>query len=180
MPIAPTPAHQAETTAIESSVDDLLADDMTAPGSFTRCRALFRRTRVSVERGATAVEYALMVGLVAVGIITAVSALREKTVDSLSHTAASTSGLIFDASVRPAQTFTVKYVRNDLGIGAIAAITAQGSTTPIGGTGLLTQVAGDTQFLANLIAPPAGIYEVKIFKSGVGSEVLESGRLRVE
>lgn len=30
------------------------------------------------ERGATAVEYALMVGLIAVGIITAVSALRDK------------------------------------------------------------------------------------------------------
>jgi pilus assembly protein Flp/PilA len=30
------------------------------------------------ERGATAVEYALMVGLIAVGIITAVAALRDK------------------------------------------------------------------------------------------------------
>ena len=31
------------------------------------------------ERGATAVEYALMVGLIAVGIIVAVSALASKT-----------------------------------------------------------------------------------------------------
>jgi pilus assembly protein Flp/PilA len=36
-----------------------------------------RRTEIE-ERGATAVEYALMVGLIAVGIITAVVALKNK------------------------------------------------------------------------------------------------------
>jgi pilus assembly protein Flp/PilA len=37
------------------------------------------RLRRKAEQGATAVEYALMVGLIAVGIITAVAALRNKT-----------------------------------------------------------------------------------------------------
>jgi pilus assembly protein Flp/PilA len=37
------------------------------------------RLRRRAERGATAVEYALMVGLIAVGIITAVASLRDKT-----------------------------------------------------------------------------------------------------
>ncbi len=36
-----------------------------------------RRAEIE-ERGATAVEYALMVGLIAVGIITAVVALKDK------------------------------------------------------------------------------------------------------
>ena len=37
-----------------------------------------QRRQVIDERGATAVEYALMVGLIAVGIITAVVALKTK------------------------------------------------------------------------------------------------------
>lgn len=43
------------------------------------------------ERGATAVEYALMVGLIAVGIITAVVALKNK-VSSTFNTVANTIG----------------------------------------------------------------------------------------
>lgn len=142
---------------------------------------MLRRTRLSVERGATAVEYALMVGLVAIGIIGAVSALKEKTVDSLSHTAASTSGLIFDASVQPSTQFNVKYVRNDLGVGGYAVVANTGTTTDVSARGPLTQTAGDTQFVAILTAPSTpGIYEVQVRKSFGSLVTIEFGRLRVE
>lgn len=158
--------------------------DLVAPESVSRCRALVRRTRLSVERGATAVEYALMVGLVSIGIVTAVSALREKTVDSLSHTAASTAGLIFDSAVPAGSTFTVKYVRNDLGVGGFAAVGSPGFVgNPVApSSGVLTNVANASEYLVTLTAPSTpGIYEVQVRKSAANSAlVLENGRLRVE
>ena len=124
-----------------------------------------------------------MVGLVAVGIVTAVTALKEKTVDSLSRTAASTSGLIFDAAVSKDANFTVKYICNDLGVGGYAMISTKGSLTAAAGStsGVLTQTAGDTQYVATIKAPSApGIYEVQIRKSTGSNVILEFGRLRVE
>jgi Flp pilus assembly pilin Flp len=187
MPSAPDLSQrQAEPTFRDGSSDSQavsVASDAVETHRFSRCRAALRRTRVSVERGATAVEYALMVGLVAVGIVTAVTALKEKTVDSLSRTAASTSGLVFDAAVKSNTLFTVKFIRNDLGAGGFAVVSTSGSTAEIGSRGVLTQTAGDTQFVANLTSPTTpGIYEVQIRKSGSGPgalNVIEFGRLRV-
>lgn len=45
------------------------------------------RTRLQAERGATAVEYALMVGLLAIGITTAVTTLKDVTSDRLAYAA---------------------------------------------------------------------------------------------
>ena len=44
------------------------------------------------ERGATAVEYALMVGLIAVGIIVAVSALASKTASTFNKVSGTLPG----------------------------------------------------------------------------------------
>jgi Flp pilus assembly pilin Flp len=56
--------------------DETLSTEISdAVATVTRCTRLRRRA----EQGATAVEYALMVGLIAVGIITAVASLRDKT-----------------------------------------------------------------------------------------------------
>jgi pilus assembly protein Flp/PilA len=51
-------------------------------------RSRFRRQ----EKGATAVEYALMVGLIAVGIISAVSSLRDKTSATFNNVGGAISG----------------------------------------------------------------------------------------
>jgi Flp pilus assembly pilin Flp len=182
MASAPAPSQLHDDTIVDTtSVESSAALTVLEAGFFSRFRSTARRGRRSLERGATAVEYGLMVGLVAVGIVTAVSSLREKTIDSLSHTASSTSGLVFDAAVQHGTQFTVKYVRNDLGVGGFATVVNPGTTTSIGATGLLTQTAGDTQYLATLTAPAApGIYEVQVRKSSGSTEVLENGRLRVE
>ena len=176
--------HRQACVIVDETISELPSNSLTASGNFggirARCRAALRRTRLSVERGATAVEYALMVGLISVGIVTAVSALKEKTVDSLSRTAASTSGLIFDASVPKGSTFTVKYIRNDLGVGGFATVVATGSSTPIGATSVLTRTAGDVELVASLVAPATpGIYEVQIRKTAASTEPIEFGRLRV-
>jgi pilus assembly protein Flp/PilA len=62
------------------------------------------------ERGATAVEYALMVGLIAIGIITAVTTLKTNVGDTLKRSGGSISGLIAPAKVSPGATFEVRYI----------------------------------------------------------------------
>lgn len=180
--------HRHADVIVEETISGLPSNSLTPGGDLgsvrARCRAALRRTRLSVERGATAVEYALMVGLISVGIVTAVTALKEKTVDSLSRTAASTSGLIFDEAVSAGSTVSVKYIRNDLGVNGFAMISTKGGLAPATGStsAILTKTAGDTQYVANITAPTApGIYEVQIRKSDTAPNVvLEFGRLRVE
>jgi Flp pilus assembly pilin Flp len=148
---------------------------------------MLRRTRRTVERGATAVEYALMVGLIAVGIVTAVSSLRDKTTDSLNQTAASTRGLIFLPRVKVNQEFTVKYIRNDTGVGGWTSVGLPGVSQAQGGapgpgSGLqwdnLTK--NGVEWTATLTAPAtAGTMEVQVRTAGVGGTVLETGVLRV-
>lgn len=67
---------------------------------------LRRRPSPSGERGATAVEYALMVGLVAVGIIVAVSSLRDKISATMKDTSAGFN-MQLPASVVNGQTLEV-------------------------------------------------------------------------
>jgi Flp pilus assembly pilin Flp len=182
--------HAEPTFFVESSSSDLSLVAATAPSfaKFSRCRALLRRTRRTVERGATAVEYALMVGLIAVGIVTAVSALRDKTTDSLNQTAASTAGLIIPGRVKAGTTFQVKYIRNDLGSSGWAGIGPKGFTTGFAGTssaGALTNASGSVEWIVTLTAPTTpGFYEVQVRKSGAGSGAgeflnLQGGDIRV-
>jgi Flp pilus assembly pilin Flp len=131
MPSAPDLSQQHADAAfpVESngSRSTSVADEVLVSNAFSRCRALLRRTRRSVERGATAVEYALMVGLIAVGIVAAVSSLRDKTTDSLNQTSCSTRGLIFPPRVKAGDEFKVKYIRNDTGIGGWTSVGATGA-----------------------------------------------------
>lgn len=158
----------------------LAAPDAPPTGRFSRCRSALRRTRLSLERGATAVEYALMVGLIAVGIVTAVSALRDKTTDSLNQTAASTSGLIFPPRLAPNEPFKVKYIRNDTGVGGWTSVGVPGASHAKG-----TQrdqwdvlVKNGVEYLADLKAPAtAGFMQVQVHTAD--GTVIETGVLRV-
>lgn len=190
MPSAPDMSQQQADTAfpagsIGSNSNSVAGEVLDSTMSF-RCLAVLRRTRRSVERGATAVEYALMVGLIAVGIVTAVSALRDKTTDSLNQTAASTRGLIFLPRVKAGDQFTVKYIRNDTGIGGWTSVGATGAshgqTGAAGAAGSQWDnlVRNGVEWTATLTAPStAGVMEVQVRTSGVGGTLLETGVLRV-
>jgi Flp pilus assembly pilin Flp len=180
------PTHAAIPAESIGSSSNSVASEVLVSNSFSRCRALLRRTRRSVERGATAVEYALMVGLIAVGIVTAVSSLRDKTTDSLNQTAASTRGLIFLPRVKAGEQFTVKYIRNDTGIGGWTSVGATGASH--GQTGVAGAVGSQwdnlirngVEWTATLTAPSTpGVMEVQVRTSGVGGTILETGVLRV-
>jgi Flp pilus assembly pilin Flp len=184
MPSAPDLSQrQAEPTFRDGSKDaqaTLATSDARETGRFSRCRVAIRRTRRSVERGATAVEYALMVGLIAVGIVTAVSALRDKTTDSLNQTAASTAGLIFPPRLEPGEPFKVKYIRNDTGVGGWTSVGVPGAShTP----GVQREqwdvlVKNGVEYLADLKAPAtAGTMQVQVHRAD--GTVIETGVLRV-
>ena len=155
--------------------------DAPARAAFAlKIRAFGERSKHRVEKGATAVEYALMIGLLAIGIIAALTSLKEKTVDSLQHTAASTSGLIFPARVTFGQPFTVKYIRNDLAAGGWVGVGATDWTTTFSSSSVLTNTPGTVDFLANLTAPSTpGVYEVQVRIGSGNTAVLESAPLRV-
>ncbi len=171
------PTLRAEFSTITPSVD------LDAPAPISRCRAIFRRTRLSVERGATAVEYALMVGLISVGIVTAVTALKDKTTDSLNQTAASTSGLIFPPRVKAGAPFTVKYIRNDLGVGGWTSVGTPGASHGQAGAAGAAHwdnlTKNGVEWTATLRAPSAGTMQVQVRTVGVTGKILETGVLRV-
>jgi Flp pilus assembly pilin Flp len=73
---------------------------------FLRTRNAQRRTK---ERGATAVEYALMVGLIAIGIIGSVSALRDKTNDTFAAVEAALGEFTAPTSAAAGSTFSFTY-----------------------------------------------------------------------
>ncbi len=177
MPSAPDLSQrQAEPDAPTT----LAAPDAPRTGRFSRCRSAVRRTRLSVERGATAVEYALMVGLIAVGIVTAVSALRDKTTDSLNQTAASTAGLIFPPRLAPNEPFKVKYIRNDTGIGGWTSVGVPGASHAQGTQGQQWDllVKNGVEYRADLQAPAiAGTMQVQVHRAD--GTVIETGVLRV-
>jgi Flp pilus assembly pilin Flp len=191
MTSAPAPSHhQVDSTSEVAAFAQGTVAEQTSDGHASRVVSRFRssarRTRLTIERGATAVEYALMIGLVAVGIIAALSSLRDKTTDSLNHTAASTAGLIFPARVSVNEPFSVKYIRNDLSVNGWTAIGQKGFTTGQVNTAGVTSfdylTKNGTEWTATLTAPSTpGMMEVQVRK-GNGPDlntVLETGVIRV-
>jgi Flp pilus assembly pilin Flp len=184
MQTAPVLSHRApnaDTDAPSLDIATGLPFDELTRGFLPRCRSAVRRTRLSVERGATAVEYALMVGLIAVGIVTAVSALRDKTTDSLNQTAASTSGLIFPPRLKVGEPFKVKYIRNDTGASGWTSVGVPGAAhakgTQLTDWDILTKSDG-VEYTADLKAPStAGTMQVQVHK--LDGTVIETGVLRV-
>jgi Flp pilus assembly pilin Flp len=175
------PTHAAIPAESIGSSSNSVASEVLVSNSFSRCRALLRRTRRSVERGATAVEYALMVGLIAVGIVTAVSSLRDKTTDSLNQTAASTAGLIFPPRLKPNEPFRVKYIRNDTGANGWTSVGVPGAAHAKGTQNtdwdVLTKSDG-VEYTADVRAPlTAGTMQVQVHKAD--GTVIETGVLRV-
>lgn len=177
--------HHQACVIVDETISELPNNSLTPSGDFggirARCRAALRHTRLSVERGATAVEYALMVGLISVGIVTAVTALKDKTTDSLNQTAASTSGLIFPPRVKSGQPFKVKYIRNDLGVGGWTGVGAKGATLTKSGAVTVTWdnlTKNGVEWTATLTAPAAGNVEVQVRQGGT-DKLLETGVLRV-
>jgi Flp pilus assembly pilin Flp len=190
MPSAPDLSQrQAEPTFCGGSSDSqatLATSDARETGRFSRCRVAIRRTGRSVERGATAVEYALMVGLIAVGIVTAVSSLRDKTTDSLNQTSCSTRGLIFPPRLKAGEEFKVKYIRNDTGADGWTSVGATGANHGrVGAAGTPTSnwdslFKDGVEWRATLYAPSTvGLAEVQVRTAGVGGTILESCVLRV-
>lgn len=139
--------------------------------------------RTRRERGATAVEYALMVGLIAIGIISAVTFLKDKTTDALTTSGNTMSGIVMPAKVTAGATFSVRYTNADVGSFAWAGIGAPGwVTTGYSSWGYVTNGAGNSFVTATLTAPAtAGTYEVQIHKdNGANHDVsIASAKIRV-
>jgi pilus assembly protein Flp/PilA len=100
------------------------------------------------ETGATAVEYALMVGLIAVGIITAVASLRDKT-SSTFNTVNSAMGGSAVASPTPSSYFQVTGTVSLLGGQHLWSRFGTGIPAPTAAVNAASAGAVDAAFIAD-------------------------------